>query len=133
MGCNRVKNPGMHIGTAIRGIRIERGRTLEDVAFAAGTDASNLSRIERGLQRYTPEMLDRIAAVLDVAVSAVYLRAEAEEVGRSTRQRDGMPSPENEALLMRFGRLTPDNKALAMDFLKFLLRRQGAEEGERRD
>lgn len=41
----------MQIGQVIRVLRTERGATLESLAFEAGTDASNLSRIERGVQR----------------------------------------------------------------------------------
>lgn len=37
----------MHIGQVIREIREARKATLEEVAFAANTNASNLSRIER--------------------------------------------------------------------------------------
>ncbi len=41
----------MNIGKVIRALRTERGDSLETLAFEVGTDASNLSRIERGLQQ----------------------------------------------------------------------------------
>lgn len=59
----------MHIGQVIREIREARKATLEEVALAADTNASNLSRIERGAQGYSPETLERIAIALGVTMS----------------------------------------------------------------
>ena len=54
----------MKIGEIIREIREAQKATLESIALAADTNASNLSRIERGTQGYSPETLERIAAAL---------------------------------------------------------------------
>ena len=66
----------MKIGDAIRTVRQEQGATLEKIALAAGTDAANLSRIERGTQGFTPEMIGRISKPLTLPVSALYSRVE---------------------------------------------------------
>ena len=52
----------MNIGKVIRALRTERGDSLETLAFEVGTDASNLSRIERGLQQPSEDVLKAIAA-----------------------------------------------------------------------
>lgn len=52
------------------------GKTLEDVAFAADTDAGNLSRIERDEQRPSLDLLEAIASALNIRVSALYESAE---------------------------------------------------------
>lgn len=122
----------MKIGDAIRALRRERGATLEEIAFAAATDASNLSRIERGRQRFTPEILERIAAALGVTVSQLYLRAEERVAGKgdeeSVLEADGSgsesPDPGHALLLQHFDRLSANNQYLLVEFLKVLLRSQ---------
>jgi len=53
---------------------------LFDVSrFARYVNASNLSRIERGTQGYSPETLERIATALGVTVSELHRRV----LGRS--------------------------------------------------
>lgn len=91
----------MHIGQVIREIREAHKATLEELAFAANTNASNLSRIERGTQGYSPETLERIASALGVTVSELHLRTEAaantagktsgSAVGRKRRLPRGCP------------------------------------------
>lgn len=122
----------MKIGDAIRALRRERGATLEEIAYAAATDASNLSRIERGRQRYTPEILERIAAALGVTVSQLYLRAEERGAGKfdeeSVLEADlsepESPEPGQSLLLRNFDRLSANNQYLLVEFLKVLLRSQ---------
>ena len=45
----------------LRQLRQKRGKSLEDVAAAVGTDAGNLSRIERGIQLPSGQLAQRIA------------------------------------------------------------------------
>lgn len=52
------------IGQSLRVCRKAKGLTLEQVASAAGTDTGNLSRVERGMQTLTINMLGRIAHAL---------------------------------------------------------------------
>ncbi len=48
----------------LRAAREAQGRSLRDVARESGIDASNLSRIERGIQRPTLDTLVRIGQAL---------------------------------------------------------------------
>jgi transcriptional regulator with XRE-family HTH domain len=125
----------MQLGEIFREIRREQNRTLEDVAFAAETDAGNLSRIERGQQRYSSDLLERIATALGLSVSALYARLEQDPARvpspRVVPKRIKKPLPVNEVLQTRFDRLSPDHQAIALDFLQLLLRQQtGATDGQ---
>lgn len=118
----------MKIGQAIREIREARKATLEEVAFAANTNASNLSRIERGAQGYSPETLERIASALGVTVSELHLRTEA--AANATRKASGTTSgrkrqlPPATLVASKYSSLTPENRELADEFMALLLRRQ---------
>jgi transcriptional regulator with XRE-family HTH domain len=109
----------MQIGQIIRQIREARGSTLEEIALAANTNASNLSRIERGRQGYSPETIEKIAFALDVSVSELHRRLESQHEGPVCATDMAATS-----LTDRFRLLTPDNQALVEDFLSLLLRRQ---------
>lgn len=106
-------------------LRKEAGRTLEDLAFAAGTDASNLSRVERGQQRYTPELLEKVAEALGVTVSAMHVLAEDEEGAKRRPTRVSEPVPDVQ-FTQRYSALSKENQSLVLDFMRLLLRRQGA-------
>lgn len=69
----------MQIGQVIRRHRRARGMTLEAVAAQSGTDAASLSRIERGLQGYTPEGLSAIAGALGTTAASLMVEAESIE------------------------------------------------------
>lgn len=56
----------MDIGKKIREARKAKGLTLETLANQVETDTGNLSRLERGLQGPSHELLKRIMAVLDL-------------------------------------------------------------------
>jgi transcriptional regulator with XRE-family HTH domain len=118
----------MKIGQVIREIREARKATLEEVAFAANTNASNLSRIERGTQGYSPETLERIASALGVTVSELHLRTEsaANPAGKTSgsavgRKRQLQPTT---LAASKYSTLTPENRELADEFMALLLRRQ---------
>ena len=116
----------MKIGDAIRTVRQEQGATLEKIALAAGTDAANLSRIERGKQGFTPEMIARISMALKLPVSALYARVEqATAVYRVEPVDRGVERfPEAELFASRFGQLSFENQHLVMEFVKTLLKWQ---------
>ena len=80
--------PRMNIGKVIRALRTERGDSLETLAFEVGTDASNLSRIERGLQQPSEDVLKAIAAALESSVAELYALAEGAPLrpGRPARK-----------------------------------------------
>ncbi len=118
----------MKIGQVIREIREARNATLEEVAFAADTTASNLSRIERGAQGYSPETLERIASALGVTVSELHLRTEAaanavEKMSASAGGRKRQLPPATLAA-SKYSTLTPGNRELVDEFMSLLLRRQ---------
>lgn len=66
----------MEVGMVIRRLRKSLGKTLEWLAAMTGADAANVSRIERGLQGYTPEWLESAAKALGTTASALLSEAE---------------------------------------------------------
>lgn len=66
----------MSIGYVIRRARKALNLTLEAVAHEAGTDAGNLSRIERGVQQPSIELLQLIAQTIQVPVSVLFAEVE---------------------------------------------------------
>ena len=118
----------MKIGQVIREIREAHKATLEEIALAADTNASNLSRIERGAQGYSPETLERIAIALGVTVSELHRRMETAEqsAAKSVDGIAGEDHPELESTMTstRYSALTQDNRALVDDFMALLLKRQ---------
>lgn len=59
----------MKIGDSIRAARKAKKWTLEKLAHEVGTDAGNLSRLERNMQSVNKEVMDKILAVLNLSVS----------------------------------------------------------------
>lgn len=124
----------MKIGAVIRAIRQAKGLTLEEVAYAAGTDGGNLSRIERGLQRCVHEVLEGIAAGLGMTVSELYLAAEAmeaeeprahpEQKTQFARTQKTTDNPKRAGLIARYEKLGKANQKLVDEFIQMLLRRQ---------
>jgi len=116
----------MHIGQVIRAIREARKATLEEVAFAANTNASNLSRIERGRQGYSPEVLERIAQALGVTVAELHVQAETAVEAGAKFAPGNLDQRTASALTAKYVALTPENRALTDEFIALLLRRQRA-------
>ena len=118
----------MKIGQVIREIREAHKATLEEIALAADTNASNLSRIERGTQGYSPETLERIATALGVTVSELHRRMET--ASQSTGTYGGGSAGQKHLELdpaitsSKYSALTPDNRDLVDEFMTLLLRRQ---------
>ena len=118
----------MKIGQVIRQIREAHKATLEEIALAADTNASNLSRIERGTQGYSPETLERIATALGVTVSELHRRMEtgSQSTGESGCDIAGQQRPELDPAMTssKYSALTPDHRELVDEFMTLLLRRQ---------
>lgn len=118
----------MKIGQVIREIREAHKATLEEIALAADTNASNLSRIERGTQGYSPETLERIATALGVTVSELHRRMETAvpSGGKSGGGTAGQKHPELDPAITssKYSALTPDHRELVDEFMTLLLRRQ---------
>lgn len=117
----------MKIGEAIKQLRLEQGATQEDVALEAGTNAGNLSRIERCQQQPALELVEKIAAALGMTVAGLYAHAAAQQSkSAKAKAKSGRQEKSNAALLFRrsFQQLTPENKRLAVEFVKLLNRAQ---------
>lgn len=75
------------LGQAIRALRKSQKMTLLDLANAAGSDPGNISRLERGLQGYSDEMISGVARALGVQLSQLYAMIEtpqkAEEIAQN--------------------------------------------------
>ncbi len=118
----------MKIGQVIREIREAQKATLEEIALAANTNASNLSRIERGIQGYSPENLERIATALGVTVSELHRRMETAtpsggKSGEPTADQNH-PGVDLAMVSNKYSSLTPDHRELVEEFMTLLLRRQ---------
>lgn len=119
----------MKIGMAIKQIRLERGATQEQVALDAGTFAGNISKIERGQQLPSLDLLEKIASALHTKVSALYEIAESEGQMSASLTAEANSAYTNEVILLRrsFLELSSDNKLLAVEFVKMLNRAQRGE------
>ncbi len=118
---------GMEIGKVIRALRNEKGASLESLAFDAGTDASNLSRIERGVQQPTEDRLRTNATALGTTIAALYATAEGKSlVGTRNRNSLDLDDLENESVQMRryFDSLTLEYRKMALELVKTLSRVQ---------
>jgi len=65
------------IGARIRGLRADRGLTLDGLARLADVSRAMLSRIERGESSPTAQLLVKICGGLSVTLSALFAEAEA--------------------------------------------------------
>jgi transcriptional regulator with XRE-family HTH domain len=67
-----------HVGEIIKLRRKELGYTLQQVIdrMDFDYDTGNLSRLERGLQKHSEELLLALATALDTSISEIYAEAE---------------------------------------------------------
>lgn len=59
----------MNIGSLIRNARKDKKLNLEQLALIVGTDSGNLSRLERGLQGASQELLTKILEALGLSIT----------------------------------------------------------------
>ena len=119
--------PRMNIGKVIRALRTERGDSLETLAFEVGTDASNLSRIERGLQQPSEDVLKAIAAALQSSIAELYALAEGRTFATGSTNSEVHPDDlARDAVQMRryFRSLSPEYQKLALEIVKTMVRTQ---------
>lgn len=57
-------------------LRKKRGLTLNQLAAEVGSDVGNLSRIERGLQGYSDQIISKLASALSVPTAALFAEDE---------------------------------------------------------
>ncbi|MGZ3184385.1 MAG: helix-turn-helix domain-containing protein [Telluria sp.] len=70
----------MNVGKNIRELRKGRKMTLNQLATEIGSDVGNLSRVERGLQGYSEQVISKIAHALKVPVAALFAEKVDSEV-----------------------------------------------------
>jgi transcriptional regulator with XRE-family HTH domain len=73
------------LGSAIRGLRLQRGLSIETLAGTAGIHTTYLSGIERGRSNPTWRIVGLLADALGVEISE--LARQAEQLARSERKR----------------------------------------------
>jgi transcriptional regulator with XRE-family HTH domain len=59
------------IGDVLRDLRLQKGRTLRQVASRASVALGYLSEVERGQKEASSEILASVAEALDVPISAI--------------------------------------------------------------
>ena len=63
----------LHMITPLKRTRVLQKMTLRAVAAATGTVTGNLSRIENGKQRASPELAERLAKYFGYAVNEIQI------------------------------------------------------------
>jgi transcriptional regulator with XRE-family HTH domain len=108
-----MKKPRHHIGWAIRRVRLAQHRTLNWLATEIGSDAGNVSRIERGLQEPSERLIVNVATALNVSVSELWQLTEGSE-----------RLDESGRIIALTGRLKPEALTRLLDYADYLIERQ---------
>lgn len=61
-----------HLGKIIRSIRLDKGFTIENVAFKSGMEYKQVSRIEHGEINTTVFQIHRLAYSLDITTKNIF-------------------------------------------------------------
>lgn len=67
-----------HLGSTLRALRVEQGRTLRDVAKCARVSLGYLSEVERGQKEPSSELLNAICLALEISIGEVLSRVATE-------------------------------------------------------
>ena len=76
------------VGEALRRRRQAQGRTLREVAEAAGVSLTYLSEVERGRKEASSEVLEAVCAALDLGLAELFF-----EVAETLAAADALPVP----------------------------------------
>jgi transcriptional regulator with XRE-family HTH domain len=116
----------MHIGEALRTIRLRQGRTQESVALEAGFNTANLSRLERGQQSVTVKRLMSLAAALKVSLSDLFRMIEVPPMIGDTQFKEvEAPYDEDMAALCRaYGVLDTHHRMIGLRMIRDLVKAQ---------
>lgn len=79
------------VGINLRRLRVERDISQERLAFDSGIDRSYLGGVERGEENPTVDILDRLAAILGVAISELFIADDGEGQNLKGLQRGRKP------------------------------------------
>jgi transcriptional regulator with XRE-family HTH domain len=77
-----------HLAVRLRGLRSERGLTLDGLAERTGVSRSMVSLIERGETSPTAVILDKLAAGLGVTLASLFALRESAEASPLARRAD---------------------------------------------
>lgn len=102
----------MDIGGILKEQRLRRKETLEEVAFRAGTDAGNLSRIERNRQDVSVQRLARLCEALELSMTELFEELEGRSQSRYLRDPASAFDKETRELLTLSGKLSPSRRRL---------------------
>lgn len=98
----RMTTPRTALGRAIAEIRAERQLTQPQLADRAGIEQPKISKIERGKQDTTADVIAAIGAALGVKVSEIWARAESEMGNRPAQEprltKEGSKAPASKRL-----------------------------------
>lgn len=73
------------VGSNVRRLRVERNIPQERLAFDAGVDRSYVGGVERGEENPTVDILDKLAATLDVPIAELFVTPTG-EIGKGLRR-----------------------------------------------
>lgn len=104
----------MDIGGILKARRKRREETLEEVAHRAGTDAGNLSRIERNRQDVSVQRLARLCAALEMSLSELFEELEGHARMPHIRDPAAAFDKETRELIAIVSALTPSRRRLLM-------------------
>ena len=76
------------VGEALRRRRLDQGRTLREVAAAAGVSLTYLSEVERGRKEASSEVLEAVCAALHLALAELFF-----EVAETLALAEAVPVP----------------------------------------
>jgi transcriptional regulator with XRE-family HTH domain len=76
------------VGEALRRQRLAQGRTLREVAEAAGVSLTYLSEVERGRKEASSEVLEAVCAALQLALAELFF-----EVAETLAAAEPLPVP----------------------------------------
>lgn len=78
------------LGTRIRELRIKRNMTQEDIADGTGSSQSHIGRIERGEINIGLDLLEKVAAVLNVQPGQLFALNHEKEAQILRDELDGL-------------------------------------------
>jgi transcriptional regulator with XRE-family HTH domain len=85
------------VGEALRRRRQAQGRTLREVAAAAGVSLTYLSEVERGRKEPSSEILEAICAALQLVLAELLFEV-AESLAAAEPALDGLPAAPRAAI-----------------------------------
>jgi transcriptional regulator with XRE-family HTH domain len=115
----------MDIGGILKERRLRREETLEEVAFRAGTDAGNLSRIERSRQDVSVQRLARLCEALEISVTELFEELEGRSKDHHLRDPASAFDKETRELLILTGSLPPGRRRMLVQIAKLLSEARG--------